>query len=395
MNLLFVLTSSLFFLWIVREIFFWSKVWQDNEYRLDRFWEYLRRKKLKIFFSNPLFLFFKLLLFVSFVFVLINDDLLLDYQYCILFLYFIQAGIVIREIYRNALKKPRLVGRVKVIILLSILTVFLLFSVPLLDKFFWFLLIDLTLSGVIAFFVFLLSFPNELYIDMQIEKATKKLRSHKNLLVIGITGSYGKSVTKEFIAHVLATKFRVVKTHGHDNTASGIARVINEKVSDRTQIFVAEMSAYKKGEIALLCEFIRPKYGVLTAINNHHLSLFKTFENIKKTNYELLQSLSKNGTCIINGDNSYSYELSKKTKKKHVIYCSKKRVAIKGEHHITAYNSVQKKGRTTFDVQVGDTTMHLVKSSHHGVDYLLPGIYLAHSLGVPEKDIKKAVGSFR
>jgi UDP-N-acetylmuramoyl-tripeptide--D-alanyl-D-alanine ligase len=396
MNLLFVLASSFFFLWIIREIFFWLKIWQDSEYRLDRLFEYFRRKKQR-FSSSFLLLFgFKLVLFISFAYTLVDNDFLQSYQYIIVVLYVVQVFIVLREIYANLLKKPILTVKATILLFSTLVTVFFIFSLPLLDKFFWLLLIDLSFPFIVAFFVFLLSFPTELYADIQIEKATRKLRENKNLIVIGVTGSYGKSITKEFIAYVLARQFRVVKTHGNYNTAPGIARVINEEVSMDTQIFVAEMSAYKRGEIKMLCEFIRPKFGVLTAINNHHLSLFKTFENIKKTNFELLTSVGKHGMCLVNGDNKYSLELSQKMIKRKILYkCAQKGNVKNNENQITAFNILHKRNQTTFDVQLKDTVIHLVLHTHHGIEYLLPGIYFAFHLGISEREIKKAVATFK
>jgi len=209
MNLLFILTGSLFFLWIIRDTFFWLKVWQDSEYRLDRFIEHTQRKKQKFFHPIYSLVYIKLFLFLAFFCALTNDDILSVYQYVIALFYAVQAFIVVKEIYNNTLKKPVLTLKVTILLFLALSIVFLLFSLPLLDKFFWVLCIDLFLAAIVAFFVFLLSFPTELYGDMQVERATRTIRSLKSLTVIGITGSYGKSITKEFIAYVLAEKFRV------------------------------------------------------------------------------------------------------------------------------------------------------------------------------------------
>jgi len=392
MNLIFIFASSLFFLWVIRDVFFWLKIWQDNEYRLDRFIEYLHKRKQKGFIYAKLFL---VLIFFS---TFLNNDILPFFQYAVVIVYIVQVFIVVREIYANTLKKPLLTIKATILLFLTLGTVFLLFSLPLLDKFFWLLSIDLALPILVSFFVFLLSFPTEIYGDMQIEKATRRIHAHRNLIVIGITGSYGKSITKEFIAHVLSEKFRVVKTHGHNNTAIGIARTINQQIEEKTEIFVAEMSAYKRGEIALLCSFIRPKIRVLTAINNQHLALFKTFENIKKTNYELLESLPKNGTAVINGNNKHSFELSQKTKKPSVLYRyfpNVKSMAAKRSNEVVVFNLVHRSRYTSFDVQLKGVKMHFTTHAHHQIENLLPGIYIAYMLGIKAVDIKKALASFK
>ncbi len=398
MNSAFIFASSLFFLWIIRDSFFWLKLWQDSEYRLDRFIEHIQRKKQKFFHPTYSLIYIKLFLFLAFFYAITNEDILSSYQYIIAILYVVQVFVVVKEIYQNTLKKPVLTLKVTILLFLTLSTVFLLFSLPLLDKFFWLLFVDLFLGFIVAFFVFLLSFPTELYADIQIEKALKKIRSYRNLIVIGVTGSYGKSITKEFIAYVLSEKFKVVKTHGYDNTAIGIAHTINQRLEADAEVFVVEMSAYKRGEIAGLCNFVRPKIRVLTAINNQHLTLFRTFENIKKTNYELLESLPKNGLAIINGDNRHSFDLAQKTKKEKILYKyspNTKRIVGAKDGEIIAFNLRHRSRYTSFDIQTRATVMHFTIHAHHQIENLLPGIYIAHILGVKEKDIKKILASFK
>lgn len=379
MNVVYIITSSLFFLWIFSNIFFWLSIWQHNEYRPDRFFAYLTRKKQKIHILFSPIAILKLVLFFGYVVVIFNDNVLPIYQYTIGLFYLSLALLTMRRIYLNSLKKPVLTLRENLIIFLTLTTIFLLFAFPLMDRFFWIIFIDLLTPFLITFFVFLFLFPIEIYDDWQSEKAVKKIRSHQKILVIGITGSYGKSLTKDYIAHILEKKFRVAKTNGMENTAGGIARAILKRVQSDTEIFVAEMSAYQRGEIALLCEFIRPQIGVLTGINNHYLPLFKTLDNIKKTNYELVESLPTNGFCLYNGTSKNTHELYKKSRKKKYLY--------------TALNVVQKGKKTTFDAKLKTGTIHLVVSSSHTIEYLLPAIFIAHHLGMNNTEIKKAIAS--
>jgi len=198
--------------------------------------------------------------------------------------------------------------------------IFLLFAIPLTDRFFWLLLIDAAIFPLVIFFVLLFVFPIEIYNDWKIEKAGRRIRSYKNILVIAVTGSVGKSMVKDYLAEILKYKFNVVKTKGKGNTMPGIANTILEEINNSTEIFIAEISAYKKGEINLLCEFIRPTIGILTAINSNHLSLFKTLDNIKKINNELVKYLPKHGFCLFAGNNSNTTGLYKNSKKTKVIY---------------------------------------------------------------------------
>jgi hypothetical protein len=142
MEVLFVFASCLFFLWVLRELFFWVFVWQANEYRQDRFFYFLKNRIKKIRETDILFFLLKFLVVFFYIFVIFNDGLINLYQYIIIALFILQAYLVLQDIYHNQIKKPRLDFRANSIIVLTIVTVFLLFAIPLTDRFFWLLLID-------------------------------------------------------------------------------------------------------------------------------------------------------------------------------------------------------------------------------------------------------------
>jgi UDP-N-acetylmuramoyl-tripeptide--D-alanyl-D-alanine ligase len=137
---------------------------------------------------------------------------------------------------------------------------------------------------------------------------------HQPLQVIGITGSFGKTSTKEILAHLLSVKYSVCKTPATRNTAIGIALTILKDLKKDHQFFVIEMGAYKKGEIKQICRLVKPSYGILTGITKQHLSLFGSLDKIIEAKYELIQSLPASGLAIVNADNPHSFKLSKQTK---------------------------------------------------------------------------------
>ena len=107
-----------------------------------------------------------------------------------------------------------------------------------------------------------------------LRRAEKRLREVKPS-VIGITGSYGKTSTKYLLEHLLANHRRVLKTPLSYNTLMGICRVINENLNADCEVFIAEMGAYRRGDIKELCDFVHPTVGILTAIGPQHLERFK------------------------------------------------------------------------------------------------------------------------
>jgi UDP-N-acetylmuramoyl-tripeptide--D-alanyl-D-alanine ligase len=203
--------------------------------------------------------------------------------------------------------RPRVVG-----IWIGILAVLsLLFLVPLIQPL-RFLIIDKAIGSGIALLVFLSNRVFDIHKRRVMQRAKKKIARYPGLVVIGITGSYGKTSTKEFIAHIVATKFKTVKTLASQNTDIGIAeRIIQANLTD-VEVFVCEMAAYHPGEIASSCSIFGDKIhvAVITGINEQHQSLFGSIETTMNAKYELVRAVSPGGSAIFNGENGLCREMS-------------------------------------------------------------------------------------
>jgi len=129
--------------------------------------------------------------------------------------------------------------------------------------------------------------------------STLKLRLfHRHLRVIGITGSWGKTTTKEVIKHIIEKKYVTKSTEGNINTTLGISKtVVNLPIN--TQIFICEMGAYRPGEIRTDCEMVKPSIGIITAIGPMHLERFGSMENIVNAKMELAQAIPINGRLYL------------------------------------------------------------------------------------------------
>ncbi len=149
--------------------------------------------------------------------------------------------------------------------------------------------------------------PIEFFIRKKyINSAKKILNEMPNLLVIGITGSYGKTSMKNFLYSVLSEKYEVLKTPKNYNTTMGVVKTIREELKPTHQIFLCEMGATKVGDIKEICDIVNPKLGVITSIGPQHLESFKTIENVIQTKFELADSVEKNdGTIFLNYDNEF------------------------------------------------------------------------------------------
>lgn len=164
--------------------------------------------------------------------------------------------------------------------------------------------------------------PTSIWQRNIIKKATQKRAKFNNLMVIGITGSYGKTSVKEFLTTILSSKFKVLSTPAHQNTDIAIAQLILKKLTQDIEIFIVEMAAYKKGEIASPCQIIRPKIGIVTGVNEQHLSTFETMENLLSAEggKELIESLPEEGMIFLNAKNKYCQELYQEIKIKKFLY---------------------------------------------------------------------------
>lgn len=135
--------------------------------------------------------------------------------------------------------------------------------------------------------------------------AKKILDSNTRLTKIGITGSFGKTSTKNIVQSIISEEYRSLMTPHSYNTPMGITRTIREYLKPTHQIFVCEMGADHKNDIRYLSDFVRPSIGLVTSIGPQHLSTFGSLENIINEKMSLIEKLPKDGVGIINFDNEY------------------------------------------------------------------------------------------
>ncbi|PIR90092.1 hypothetical protein COS93_00430 [bacterium (Candidatus Gribaldobacteria) CG07_land_8_20_14_0_80_33_18] len=272
-----LIIATFWFLIFTKLLLFWTWLWQLKEYHFGRFKAHFETYKLNKIFSS----------FWS-------------------------------------IKVPKLTKKTIIIlltgILLEILILFYIF--PFSDKKFYFSLLILIIFAplILSLLILLFQIPTVILRNQILKKAKKKRLQFKSLLVIGITGSYGKTSTKEFLAEILSSKFNVLKTKEHINAEIGIAETILNELRDEHEIFICEMGAYERGKIKEVCEMIKPTIGILTGINEQHLSTFGSLENIIKAKFELIESLPADGIAFFNAKNKYCLKLYQMTKIKKFLY---------------------------------------------------------------------------
>lgn len=139
-----------------------------------------------------------------------------------------------------------------------------------------------------------------------VQRATARLQAVAPT-VVAITGSYGKTGTKGYVAHLLSGSRSVVATPASFNNRAGLARAINEQLVPGTEVFVAEMGTYGPGEIAAMCRWVPPDVGVITAVGPVHLERMGSEERIAEAKAEILERAP---AVVLNVDNEWLVPLA-------------------------------------------------------------------------------------
>jgi UDP-N-acetylmuramoyl-tripeptide--D-alanyl-D-alanine ligase len=224
-----------------------------------------------------------------------------------------------------------------------------------------------------------------------LRRAQNRLRDVKPL-VIGITGSYGKTSTKYLLEHLLANHRQVLKTPLSYNTMMGICRVINESLDANCEVFIAEMGAYRRGDIKELSDFVHPTIGILTAIGPQHLERFKTIENIQATKYELIEALPASGVAIFNNDDPRCRALADRTTHVRVMRYGLETTAQTLD--LWAENITMGAEGLSFTMASRDgrrLDVRTILLGRHNVLNILGASCAAMAIGIPGEDLAKAI----
>ncbi len=219
-----------------------------------------------------------------------------------------------------------------------------------------------------------------------INDAKKILAARKNLTVIGITGSYGKTSCKNFLTKLLSVKYNVLMTPASYNTPMGVVRTVREHLKNSHEIFVCEMGAKYVGDIKQLCDIAHPHMGIITSVGPQHLESFGSIENVVGTKFELYNEISDGGKVYLNYDNELIRNVS--VKDNVITYGCDYDTADCLASNIT----LSEKG-TDFDVTYKGQTIHFSTKllGKHNVQNLAGCIAIALDMGVDKDGLVLAV----
>jgi UDP-N-acetylmuramoyl-tripeptide--D-alanyl-D-alanine ligase len=164
--------------------------------------------------------------------------------------------------------------------------------------------------------------------------------------LVGVTGSTGKTTTKEAIAHVLASRFRVLKSEGNFNNHFGLPLVLL-KLEPEHDIAVIEMGMSHRHEITTLAAIAQPNIGVVTNVSAVHMEFFSSVAEIARAKYELIESLPAGATAVLNSDDEYVSQFGRDFHGKVVLYGLRSSADVRAE-------KIESRGvGSTFELVVG------------------------------------------
>lgn len=252
-------------------------------------------------------------------------------------------------------------------------------------------IISIALAYVLIYPVALVLKPFEYVIKKKYEnEAIKILAKQDDLIKIGITGSYGKTTTKNIVGQILDSRYYTLITPASYNTPMGITRTVREYLKRVHEVFVCEMGADHVGDITYLMKMVKPKYGIVSSIGPQHLNTFRNLDNIIHEKMQEIELLPEDGVGIINIDNEYiaNYQIRNICK-----------IITTGITNTTAdyvaTNIKYTKDGSTFDVSINNKKYHFETKliGEHNISNILLGIALAVELSIEPKEIVKAVSS--
>lgn len=223
-----------------------------------------------------------------------------------------------------------------------------------------------------------------------LQQLAKYHRQQLNIPVIGLTGSNGKTTTKELIHSVLSQKYKTHATKGNFNNHIGVPLTLLEIKPD-AEVAIIEMGANHQKEIELLCDICQPNYGLITNVGKAHLEGFGGFEGVKKGKGELYDFLEKShGTAFINKDNTLLLGMAETRKLDKIIYY--------GSHPSDTLNGELIKNDPFLEVkwkhQGENYTVHSKLTGIYNFENILAAIAIGLEFGLSAEEINQGIDTY-
>ncbi len=358
------------------------RLFEDRGYSAKRLFIHLRetKKGREAIFGRDAIL--KWIVIFAYMITVFVNGIDVYYHLLVFTLYFAFFLQVVINIKNKELIIPQLSKGVLSAFGLALFVEGFLYSFAPLDQYLWILILDKMLLIIISLFLLAVSIAFDFRRDTVINSAIKKISNKQKLFSIAVVGSYNRGSTKEFISRILSLKYNVLATNESFNDMLGISKTINAELTDKSQIFVAEIDDYNAQDMREMCNLINPKIVVVSGINEQKLSVFGSIENILASKLEAVNSLARDGIALFNGNNNLSRKIYEMTKKKKFIYFAKDE---KLPADIVATNIKENKFNISFDItfqgkKYSITNLRLL--GRQNIENVLPAIFIGIYAGI-------------
>jgi len=227
-----------------------------------------------------------------------------------------------------------------------------------------------------------------------LQALAKAWREKLDPIVVAITGSSGKTTTKDMIASVLAEKYKIHKNMENFNNEIGLPlTILNAPFG--TEVLVLEMGMRGLGQIAMLCEICKPGIGVITNIGTTHMELLGTQENIAEAKWELIQCLPKDGVAVLNAEDDLSVSKANKAAVKQIFY------GIEGKYHPADIQAIELASEGTMGTAFTavmpqqKAAIHIPLPGEHHVLDALAALAVGYILQVPTEKSSLALAEMK
>lgn len=364
-------------------------MFQQNRYEIRRYWPWLL-EDIKLRMKHPKVWLVPLLMYVILSLISLKLSTVgaslgvgLTFGLSVILAYQAKAKIFIKPLVYTSRVKRQLV--VMLILIGFLMTRVHTFSWP------WILVLTPIIWQSIWFILILMAIVTLPFEDLMklryIHLARQILKQHPRLIKVGITGSYGKTSSKNILNEILSEKYYVLASPASYNTPMGLTLTIREQLKALHQVFIAEMGADKVGEIEFLSRFIQPKIGIVTSIGPQHLNTFKTIDNIIREKMRLIENLPQDGIAILNLDNAHIKAYSIKNLCRKVTYA----MDTEADYQATdiVYSPQGSSFKVHFENEVYDFKTRLL--GKHNIANILAGIAVGRNLDLSWTSLQHAV----
>ncbi|MCI5910838.1 MAG: UDP-N-acetylmuramoyl-tripeptide--D-alanyl-D-alanine ligase [Oscillospiraceae bacterium] len=212
-------------------------------------------------------------------------------------------------------------------------------------------------------------------------------RKKFNPILVGVTGSVGKTTTKEMIALVLSSKYKTLKTQGNLNNHIGLPKTLLN-LDSTYEAAVIEMGMSHFGEISVLSKTASPRIGVITNIGYSHIENLKNQEGILKAKLEILDGMSADAPLVVNADDPYLKNLPKKLSNRRIVTYGIKN----NQADIRAEGIIERRGESLFTIctESGKTEIRLPSPGEHNIMNALAAFAVGKLAGVSSTEMADA-----